>query len=228
MPSFGGAPSCPRCGKAVYMAEQIAGPGGMWHKTCLTCKECNKRLDSTTLTEKNSEAYCKTCYGKLFGPKGYGYGGGTSFLNTDSTITQRFSPPASREGSQSNLAKPSTTTSSSQPTSPHTSNPNLSKSTSQSMSSIAPGGTAIPKPKFGGADPCPKCGKAVYFAEQILGPGNVKYHKLCFRCTDCNKSLDSSNMADKDGVIYCKTCHGKKWGPKGYGYGGGAGVLTTE
>ena len=21
-------------------------------------------------------------------------------------------------------------------------------------------------------------------------------------------------MADKDGVIYCKTCHGKKFGPK--------------
>lgn len=26
--------------------------------------------------------------------------------------------------------------------------------------------------------------------------------------------LDSTNMADKDGVVYCKGCHGKKFGPK--------------
>ena len=28
------------------------------------------------------------------------------------------------------------------------------------------------------------------------------------------------------GEIYCKTCHGKNFGPKGYGFGGGAGALT--
>ncbi|KAI8608364.1 hypothetical protein BC830DRAFT_1072119 [Chytriomyces sp. MP71] len=59
-PRFGGAPSCPRCSQAVYMAEQTTGPGGMWHKNCLTCKECNRKLDSTNLTERSSEAYCKT------------------------------------------------------------------------------------------------------------------------------------------------------------------------
>ncbi|KAJ3118766.1 Cysteine and glycine-rich protein 1 [Physocladia obscura] len=36
---------------------------------------------------------------------------------------------------------------------------------------------------------CPRCGKQVYFAEQIFGPGGIKYHKLCFRCTDCGKGL---------------------------------------
>ena len=33
-------------------------------------------------------------------------------------------------------------------------------------------------------------------------------------------------MAEHGGKIYCKGCHGKQFGPKGYGYGGGAGTLT--
>ncbi|KAJ3389363.1 Cysteine and glycine-rich protein 1 [Entophlyctis sp. JEL0112] len=73
---------------------------------------------------------------------------------------------------------------------------------------------------------CPKCGKQVYFAEQIIGPGGVKYHKTCFRCTDCGKGLDATTLAEKDNVLFCKTCHTKKFGPKGYGFGVGAGTLA--
>ena len=28
------------------------------------------------------------------------------------------------------------------------------------------------------------------------------------------------------GEIYCKSCYGAEFGPKGYGFGGGAGALT--
>ncbi|ORZ19035.1 hypothetical protein BCR42DRAFT_450165 [Absidia repens] len=82
-PRFGGAPSCVRCQKAVYMAEQVIGPSGAYHKVCLTCKECNKRLDSTTLTEREGEAYCKVCHSRKWGIKGYGFAGGASFLSTE-------------------------------------------------------------------------------------------------------------------------------------------------
>lgn len=40
--------------------------------------------------------------------------------------------------------------------------------------------------------------------------------------------LDSTTCAEHEGMIYCKGCHGKKFGPKGYGYGGGAGALSME
>jgi len=32
------------------------------------------------------------------------------------------------------------------------------------------------------------------------------------------------NAKDKDGEIYCESCYGKVFGPKGYGFGGGGGV----
>jgi len=77
---------CKRCDKAVYAAEkQKDSMGGFWHKRCYTCRNCadnNKttKLDSTTCCDNAGEIYCKACYGGLFGPKGYGYGGGAGAL----------------------------------------------------------------------------------------------------------------------------------------------------
>ncbi|KAI8381492.1 uncharacterized protein BYT42DRAFT_566714 [Radiomyces spectabilis] len=109
-PRFGGAPTCPRCNKAVYMAEQVIGPGGHWHRACLTCKECNKRLDSTTLTERDGEAYCRTCYTRQWGPKGYGFAGGAAFLSTESKLPSQILQPESRLENVSSSAFPSSPT----------------------------------------------------------------------------------------------------------------------
>ena len=89
---------------------------------------------------------------------------------------------------------------------------------------------------------CPKCGKSVYAAEEKLA-GGQKWHTGCFKCSMCNKMLDSTNNNAKDNVLYCKVkciinffqeilnyhfqkaCYGRRFGPKGYGFGGGAGCL---
>ena len=60
--------------------ERAMGPGGDWHKSCLLCIDCNKRLDSTTLAEHDGEAYCKSCHGRRYGPKGYGFSAGAGGL----------------------------------------------------------------------------------------------------------------------------------------------------
>ena len=44
----------------------------------------------------------------------------------------------------------------------------------------------------------------------------------------CRKGLDSTTLAIHDQEIYCKSCYGKKYGPKGYGYGQGAGTLNMD
>lgn len=74
---------------------------------------------------------------------------------------------------------------------------------------------------------CPKCGKSVYAAEEMVA-GGYKWHKFCFKCNMCNKLLDSTNVAEHGAVLFCKTCHGRKYGPKGVGFGLGAGTLTTD
>ncbi|KAJ7889908.1 LIM-domain-containing protein [Mycena olivaceomarginata] len=68
MASFGGSAICPRCTKSVYAAEQVLGPGRkFYHKPCLACMTCKKRLDSFTLLEHDQEPYCKSCHAKNFG-----------------------------------------------------------------------------------------------------------------------------------------------------------------
>ncbi|XP_056639968.1 muscle LIM protein Mlp84B-like isoform X1 [Diorhabda carinulata] len=74
---------------------------------------------------------------------------------------------------------------------------------------------------------CPKCGKSVYAAEEKVA-GGYKYHKSCFKCGMCNKMLDSTNVTEHEAELYCKNCHGRKYGPKGYGFGGGAGCLSMD
>lgn len=44
----------------------------------------------------------------------------------------------------------------------------------------------------------------------------------------CNKLLDSTNCSEHEGELFCKVCHARKYGPKGYGFGGGAGCLSMD
>ena len=44
----------------------------------------------------------------------------------------------------------------------------------------------------------------------------------------CNKLLDSMNCCEHQAELYCKQCHGRKYGPKGIGFGIGAGALTMD
>lgn len=39
---------CPRCIDRVYAAEEVVCDGQKWHKKCFGCKDCGKKLDSTT------------------------------------------------------------------------------------------------------------------------------------------------------------------------------------
>uniref|UniRef100_A0A1L8DMD3 Putative regulatory protein mlp n=2 Tax=Nyssomyia neivai TaxID=330878 RepID=A0A1L8DMD3_9DIPT len=74
---------------------------------------------------------------------------------------------------------------------------------------------------------CPKCGKSVYAAEERVA-GGYKFHKTCFKCGMCNKALDSTNCTEHEKELFCKNCHARKYGPKGYGFGGGAGCLSMD
>ena len=42
---LGGGNKCPKCGKTVYMAEEVLAAGQKWHKMCCKCEDCGKLLD---------------------------------------------------------------------------------------------------------------------------------------------------------------------------------------
>uniref|UniRef100_A0A668SRJ0 LIM zinc-binding domain-containing protein n=1 Tax=Oreochromis aureus TaxID=47969 RepID=A0A668SRJ0_OREAU len=139
MPNWGGGAKCAACEKTVYHAEEIQCNARSFHKTCFICMSCRKGLDSTTVAAHESEIYCKSCYGKKYGPKGYGYGQGAGALSSD--------PPGQDAGPQPHDSKP---------------RPASSKSTANKLSQ-----------KFGGSDRCPRCSKAVYAAEKVMGAGKT-------------------------------------------------------
>jgi len=71
--------TCPRCGGKVFHAERMLSKNHSFHKPCFTCLECQRPLDSMTCCDSpDGEIFCKACYGKNFGPHGYGFGGAGS------------------------------------------------------------------------------------------------------------------------------------------------------
>jgi cysteine/glycine-rich protein len=159
--------------------------GASYHKSCFTCETCNTRLDSTTVTNKGQQIYCKACYGKAHGPKGYGYGQGAGTLvNTGGSAPPAvpMAPQVSEEAAAGPLPAAAATAAT----------------------------TAKPAP---GSDICPKCLKKVYMMEKILAIGH-SWHKACAVCVECKKCLDSTNMLDGEGSLFCKACYNRVRGPK--------------
>ena len=70
---------CAKCQKTVYHVEETKALNKIWPTNCtncLKCTSCNKRLETGSLNEHANQPYCKNCYSKNFGPKGYGHGSG--------------------------------------------------------------------------------------------------------------------------------------------------------
>lgn len=79
--------------QSVYAAEQVLGPGGReYHKRCLTCISCKKAVAPGTFEEHEADPYCKHCYNKNFGPKGYGHGGAMTGEYRDPILDRTHSP----------------------------------------------------------------------------------------------------------------------------------------
>lgn len=67
---------------------------------------------------------------------------------------------------------------------------------------------------FGGTPKCARCSKAVYAAEQVMGPGRKLYHKPCLTCTSCGVRLDTFRLLEHEEEPYCKNCHSKNFGTR--------------
>ncbi|TFY52551.1 hypothetical protein EVJ58_g9948 [Rhodofomes roseus] len=286
------------------------GPGRrLYHKPCLACTSCGKRLDSYNLLEHDQEPYCKNCHMRLFATRTLGLQNlpnrdevplsspPTSPTRNSFSLTRAASPPARSSaapplparrhatggsiGDRSAFPAPSSGPPDRQrrtqvvakagsprtvPLSPvrnrfggsisSTANGAAPSIDGESAGAASAGRTCSPDARMtgtvplvptstgtrygmalggrspmtpmmtgtgrqwglGGANPlCGKCGKTVYFAEQVKAIGKT-YHKGCLRCSECNTSLDSTRLTERDGNPYCHRCYSKLYGPQGSGY----------
>jgi len=72
---------------------------------------------------------------------------------------------------------------------------------------------------WGGIDcPAPKWNlrKCSWFMS-VLGTG----------AGECKKTIEVASARDHNQELYCKTCHARLFGPKGYGFAGGAGTILS-
>ena len=57
---------CGKCKKDIAREKKTWGPGNVpWHKHCLACASCGRRLESETMEEFRNKPYCSTCYENL-------------------------------------------------------------------------------------------------------------------------------------------------------------------
>ncbi|PWN34005.1 uncharacterized protein FA14DRAFT_123411 [Meira miltonrushii] len=217
------------------MAEQVVGPYSKpYHKPCLTCVVCNKRLDSTLLLEHDGEPYCKSCHKTHLGQGKGGFGLSVP-LRPEKPIALQASPKPSNgykseaarrveerlaeEMSGINLSarrdNPSPTMR--EPTSPSTYQPRTQITTLSKPTTVAQIGTPL----------CARCQRPVYFAEQKQAASR-KWHRACLRCDGCSTTLESGKLEEGPlsatyefpTNVWCRTCYAKRFGPKGIGNAG--------
>lgn len=55
---------CAKCEKVVYEAEGLPAGGVKYHKKCLKCNTCQRKLDSRSFCIDEKEIYCTVCLKK--------------------------------------------------------------------------------------------------------------------------------------------------------------------
>ncbi len=195
---------CSECGKAVVVAAAAQAPAS----ALLACGKCG--------AAEQTGKFCSSC-GDMIAVGASARSSCVPFFQRRSTLNESphaliivfllslcMNPPT-----RASYVFPFASIAASVASAPAAAARNFSAPVAAAASSSASGAFG------GGGNKCPTCSKTVYFAEQLMGPANRIYHKMCFRCSECNKMLDAGNCSDKDGVVFCKGCYGAKFGPKG-------------
>merc|ERR1712038_524319 len=82
----GGGTKCARCGKTVYMGEQVVYEKKVYHPKCLKCSTCGKILQPAQTDSYEGKNYCHKCFAtggfankqsKVKWKKGQNAGGGS-------------------------------------------------------------------------------------------------------------------------------------------------------
>lgn len=219
--------------------------GSTWHKACFTCgvlgaePGCKRTMNRENYQDHAGAPYCTACYGRLFKPKGFGYG---NTLNTEEKVpavaaVSPASPAATSSSSGVNVVVPSDVTFESHqkvrrssggsaglaalinsgPKGSGMSPPPVPAAVAPAPASFKSSSTAPKIAENAEHHPkCPTCEKNVYKMEEIVAMSRT-WHKSCFVCgtnrgDGCGKTLPRDGYLEHENAPYCLTCHGRLHG----------------
>jgi len=223
------AEKCPKCDKIVYEAEGYPAGGQKFHKRCLKCSSCTRKLDSNSVAIMDNKLFCIICMKKnrsqespkiypdtkAIAPsdeKGCPRCDGAVFeaekltVKEDSYHKRCFTCFRCSRALDSLIVMTST-------------DGNIyckvcykiahAPDRPQVMTDLA----VIPAEEE--KDGCPRCTGKVFEAEKMTTKRGF-YHKKCFACIKCKGCLNYSNAIEgPDDEVYCKTCYLRFHGPGG-------------
>eukprot|EP01092_Planopodium_desertum_P010595 TRINITY_DN471_c0_g1_i1.p1 TRINITY_DN471_c0_g1~~TRINITY_DN471_c0_g1_i1.p1 ORF type:complete len:134 (-),score=20.37 TRINITY_DN471_c0_g1_i1:40-405(-) len=73
---------------------------------------------------------------------------------------------------------------------------------------------------------CPNCNKSVFPMEEIKAD-TASYHRGCFKCTHCKKTLERGKQSTRNGKLYCDRCATSLFGAAGF-RGAGSAIDSHE
>ena len=237
---------CPRCGGAVFQAEEIIEKGISFHKKCFTCKNCSKPLNDKlqVFVGFDQEIYCKTCYPAITHtplPMDPSDKSKVKAMTNDPDACPRcmgkvFAAERIQAKDKSFHKECFSCMACNHILSVNTAHElqgdvcckscyieRTSDGKNQFLDRIS-----ISKVKAEHDDDpeaCVKCKNKVYNNEKIIARSGC-FHKSCLNCFQCNRILDISSYIDgRDGGVYCKNCYSDRYGYRGRSKSRGKDVL---
>ena len=224
---------CPRCGGVVYDVEKILTKFKSFHKNCISCLLCQHKLEASTYVEgPKQEVYCRTCYSREFGDNSRNKFSertgiradagdktgclrcGDKVFSVDKVLGKAgvyHKQCLSCGGCGTKLSVTSYCCAADgdiycrQCYGARFGVRGRARSVSRVQTTDMMAGPHHP-------DMCVRCGGKVFSAEKMMTSGGL-YHQACFRCVNCNRSLDHSSVnCGQDGEIYCKQCYQEEFG----------------
>ena len=216
--------ACPRCQGAVFSAEQMEIKGRLYHKKCMTCRNCTRPISiDLAAIGPDGDLYCNICCHKISWPGRYiiptdmsvipGESGerescpkcNGKVFEAEKMITKRglyhkkcFACIKCRHQLDYFLA--------------------IEGPDNEVYCKVCyrrhygPGGrnqfgdkTPFPTDEAD-EDACFRCKAKVFEAERVMakcGP----YHKYCLTCFECHGSLDAAFFNGPEGEIFCRYCY---------------------
>ena len=230
---------CPRCSGKVFPAERMAMGSGSYHRSCFCCGHCRRMMDFHLACDTPSgDICCRNCYAQRYGPASLPMDGSTvvdtavikptkeqagcprcggAVFKVEEVVSKGRSYHkrcASCSSCSRTLDTRSICSGEGEDKEIYCSSCYRSKyRKSRPSTPVAPNLL----PAEDGEDACARCKGRIFEPERLRSKTSL-YHKSCFSCRQCGRSLESTLAqvaSGPDNEIYCKRCHGEKFPSEG-------------